>query len=118
MQALRVVLTETLAYWTVVGDDWRPVPVADAYLRHLRLGADRAEGTTRTYAGDIACYLSWCQRSGRDLMAGARGLGGVVAGRSTPPPPPPGGRGGPRPRPPGGHPPPAAGRAGAPPTPG
>lgn len=60
MQALRVVLTETLAYWTVVGDGWHPVPVADAYLRHLRLGADRAEGTTRTYAGDIACYLSWC----------------------------------------------------------
>ena len=85
MQALRVVLTETLAYWTVVGDDWHPVPVADAYLRHLRLGADRAEGTTRTYAGDIACYLSWCQRSGRDLMAGAKDLGLFVAMLKTTP---------------------------------
>jgi hypothetical protein len=28
---------------------------------HLRLGADRAEGTTRTYAGDLACYLRWCR---------------------------------------------------------
>src|SRR2546430_13131668 len=81
MQALRVVLTETLAYWTVVGDDWRPVPVADAYLRHLRLGADRAEGTTRTYAGDIACYLSWCQRSGRDLIP--PGGTGSTPSRST-----------------------------------
>ena len=43
MQALRVALTETLAYWTVLDGTWRPVPVADAFLRHLRLGADRAE---------------------------------------------------------------------------
>ena len=68
VRALRVALTDTLAYWTVVDDDWRPVPTADADLRHLRLGADRAEGTTRTYAGDLACYLSWCERSGRDRV--------------------------------------------------
>ena len=75
MRALRVALTDTLAYWTVVDDDWRPVPAADGYLRHLRLGADRAEGTTRVYAGDVACYLSWLQRSGRDLTGGAKALG-------------------------------------------
>ena len=74
MQALRVPLTETLAYWTVVGEDWRPVEPADSCLRHLRLGADRAEGTTRAYAGDLACFLAWCQDSGRDLVAGARDL--------------------------------------------
>ena len=42
MRALRVPLTETLAYWTVVDENWRPVEPADSYLRHLRLGADRA----------------------------------------------------------------------------
>ena len=60
VQALRVELTETLAYWTVVDEQWRLEPLADSFLRDLRLGADRAEGTTRTYAGDLACYLEWC----------------------------------------------------------
>ena len=72
MQALRVELTERLAYWTVVDEQWRPVPLADSFLRHLRLGADRPEDTTRTYAGDLACYLEWCTVTGRDLPAGAR----------------------------------------------
>lgn len=85
MKSLRVELTDTLAYWTVVDDDWVPVPVADAYLRHLRLGADRAEGTTRTYAGDLACYLGWCEASGRDLVAGAKALSMFVAMLRTTP---------------------------------
>ena len=85
MKALRVELTDTLAYWTVVDDSWVPVALADAYLRHLRLGADRAEGTTRTYAGDLACYLGWCEASGRDLLSGASALGMfVVMLRTTP----------------------------------
>ena len=41
--ALRVELTETLAYWTVVDEESRLVASADSFLRHLRLGADRAE---------------------------------------------------------------------------
>lgn len=69
----------------MVDNDWRPVPVADAYLRHLRLGAGRAEGTSRTYAGDLACYLAWCERSGRDLVAGAQALGLFVAMLKTTP---------------------------------
>src|SRR6266699_612443 len=85
MRAQRVALTGTLAYWTVVDDDWRPVPVADAFLRHLRLGADRAEGTTRVYAGDLACYLSWCERSGRDVLAAARALSLFVTMLKTTP---------------------------------
>jgi integrase/recombinase XerD len=85
VKALRVELTDTLAYWTVVDDNWVPVALADAYLRHLRLGADRAEGTTRTYAGDLACYLGWCEASGRDLLSGASALGMfVVMLRTTP----------------------------------
>ena len=83
--ALRVELTETLAYWTVVDEEWRPVASADSFLRHLRLGADRAEGTTRTYAGDLACYLRWCRDSGRDLPAGARELWMFVAMLKTTP---------------------------------
>jgi site-specific recombinase XerD len=74
VRALRVELTETLAYWTVVDDEWVPVAVADGYLRHLRLGAGRAEGTTRVYAGDLAVFLRWCSAGGRDLLAGARDL--------------------------------------------
>jgi integrase/recombinase XerD len=74
VRALRVELTGTLAYWTVVDDDWVPVPAADAYLRHLRLGADRAEGTTRVYAGDLAMFLCWCATGRRDLLSGARDL--------------------------------------------
>src|SRR6266568_1401344 len=85
MRAQRVAVTGSLAYWTVVDDDWRPVPVADAFLRHLRLGADRAEGTTRVYAGDLACYLSWCERSGRDVLAAARALSLFVTMLKTTP---------------------------------
>lgn len=97
MQALRVTLTEELAYWTVVGRDWEPVAVADAYLRHIRLGADRAEGTTRAYAGDLACYLGWCQDSGRDLVAGAEALVAFVTMlRTTPVQRPGAGQGRPR----------------------
>jgi len=85
VRSLRVELTGTLAYWTVVDEDWVPVPAADAYLRYLRLGAGRAEGTTRTYAGDLACYLGWCEASGRDLVAGAKALAMFVAMvRTTP----------------------------------
>jgi site-specific recombinase XerD len=68
------VVTGTLSYWTVVDATWSPVPAADAYLRHLRLGADRAEGTTRSYAGDLALFLGWCEASDRDLLRGARDL--------------------------------------------
>jgi integrase/recombinase XerD len=85
MRALRVELTETLAYWTVVDEEWRPVPLADAYLRHLRLGADRAEGTTRVYAGDLALFLAWCQGSGRSLPDAAGSLGSFVAVLKTAP---------------------------------
>jgi hypothetical protein len=59
VRALRVELTGTLAYWTVVDDAWVPVPAADAYLRHLRLGADRAAvetaiATIRTQRANLA----------------------------------------------------------------
>lgn len=71
MRALRIELTAALAYWTVVDDGWEPVPTADAFLRYLRLGQDRAEGTTKAYAGDLALFLGWCETTGRDLAGGA-----------------------------------------------
>ena len=85
MRALRVELTPALAYWTVVDDDWCPVPVADAFLRHLRLGRDRAEGTTKAYAGDLALFLGWCADGGRDLVGGACSLSLFVAMLKTTP---------------------------------
>lgn len=85
MQTLRVALTDTLAYWTVVDDGWHPVPIADAFLRHLRIGADRAEGTTRSYAGDVALFLGWCAQTGRDLEQGLRALGSFIGWMRTTP---------------------------------
>ncbi len=85
MRALRVEVTPALAYWTVVDDDWCPVAVADALLRHLRLGRDRAEGTTKAYAGDLALFLGWCVDSGRDVVGGARSLSLFVAMLKTTP---------------------------------
>lgn len=85
MQALRVELTGVLAYWTVVDDEWRPVPAADAFLRHLRLGRDRAEGTTKAYAGDLALFLGWCRLAGLDLAAATGSLSSFVGMLKTTP---------------------------------
>jgi len=85
MHSLRVEVSAGLAYWTVVDDAWEPAPVADAFLRHLRLGRDRAEGTTKAYAGDLALFLGWCAETGRDLEAGARSLSLFVAMLRTTP---------------------------------
>ena len=64
MRAFRVVLPSGVRYWTVVDDELAVVPVADAYLRHVRLGRDGAELTTKSYAGAIALFLRWCLRTG------------------------------------------------------
>jgi integrase len=85
MRALRVEVTPVLAYWTVVDDGWCPVPAADRFLRYLRIGRDRAEGTTKAYAGDLALFLGWCADTGRDLAGGARSLSLFVAMLRTTP---------------------------------
>jgi site-specific recombinase XerD len=61
-------------YWTVVDEELRVVPVADGFLRQVRFGQDRAESTTRAYAGAIALFLRWCARSGRTWQAGVEQL--------------------------------------------
>jgi integrase/recombinase XerD len=78
VRVLRIALTESFGYFTVVDDTWAPVPIVDAFLRHLRVGVDRAEGTTRSYAGDLVLFLGWCSSTGRDLEQALRCLDSFV----------------------------------------
>lgn len=75
MRAFPVRLPSGARYWTVLDDDLAVVAVADAYLRHVRLGRDGSELTTRSYAGAIALFLRWCVRSGRHWQTGVGQLG-------------------------------------------
>ena len=49
--------------------------VADRFLQELRFGRDRAESTTKAYAGGVALFLRWCNRTGRDWRAAGVDLG-------------------------------------------
>jgi hypothetical protein len=60
MRAFMVKLPSVVRYWTVVDDALVTVGDPDAYLRHLHLGRDAAELTTRFYAGAIAQFYRWC----------------------------------------------------------
>ena len=92
-------LPDGRAYWTVIDGDYLKVAVADAFLFDLRFGRDRAESTTRVYAGELAQFLNWCGRTGRSLEDGAGQLSRFVlflrttptrrpgAGRGRPPDP-------------------------------
>ncbi len=75
MRAFPVRLPSDVRYWTVLDEDLTVVAAADAFLRHVRLGRDGAELTTRSYAGSIALFLGWCQRSGRHWHVGVEHLG-------------------------------------------
>lgn len=75
MRAFPVRLPSGVSYWTVLDEDLVPVPVADAFLRHVRLGRDGSELTTRSYAGSVALFLRWCGRTGRDWRVGVEHLG-------------------------------------------
>ncbi|MCA1681596.1 MAG: tyrosine-type recombinase/integrase [Actinobacteria bacterium] len=77
-RAFRIVLPDGRAYWTVVDDGYRKVAVADRFLFDHRFGRDRAESTSRVYAGELASFLSWCSRGGRTLEDGARDLSRFV----------------------------------------
>ena len=50
MRVFLVSLPSGQRYWTVLDEDLQVVGVADEYLRHLRLGRDAAESTTKAYA--------------------------------------------------------------------
>jgi integrase/recombinase XerD len=77
-RSLRIVLPGGLAYWTVVDDDYRVVDGPDRFLRDLRFGADRTESTTKLYASELALFLNWAARSGRDLERAADELSRFV----------------------------------------
>jgi integrase/recombinase XerD len=62
-------------HWTVLDDELRVVPEADAFLRHVRFGRDGSELTTKAYAGGIALFLRWCERTGRSWHSGVEHLG-------------------------------------------
>nr|CEL16560.1 Tyrosine recombinase XerC [Kibdelosporangium sp. MJ126-NF4]CTQ89090.1 Tyrosine recombinase XerC [Kibdelosporangium sp. MJ126-NF4] len=49
--------------------------MADGFLRELRFGRDRAESTTKAYAGGIALFFRWCLRTGRDWTTAAADMG-------------------------------------------
>jgi integrase/recombinase XerD len=74
----RIVLPGGPAYWTVVDDAYELVEAADRFLFDLRFGRDRAESTSRVYAGELAQFLTWCGRSRRSLEDGARDLSRFV----------------------------------------
>lgn len=58
----------------MVDDQYVKVDEADCFLLDLRFGRDRAESTSRIYAGELAQFLSWCDRTGRSLEDGANHL--------------------------------------------
>lgn len=77
-RVFRIELRDGRGYWTVVDDDYVKVAAADRFLFDLRFGRDRAESTTRVYAGELARFLEWCGASGRSLEEGARQLSAFV----------------------------------------
>lgn len=74
MRVFPVVMPSGVRYWTVLDEGFQVVSAADAFLRHVRLGRDGAELTTRSYAGGIALFLRWCARTGRDWRVAAQEL--------------------------------------------
>lgn len=75
MRAFPVVMPFGVRYWTVLDEELEVVDAADVFLRHVRLGRDGAELTTRAYAGGIALFLRWCARTGRDWRCAAEDMG-------------------------------------------
>lgn len=84
-RAFRVVLPDGRAYWTVVDDRYEKVDIADRFLFDLRFGRDRAESTSRVYAGELARFLVWCRCTGASLEDAAAELSRFVLHLRTTP---------------------------------
>jgi len=78
MDAFLVRMPSGVRYWTVVDDEFRLMPTADAFLRHVRFGHDDAESTTKSYAGAVALYLTWCGLTARDWRTAAGQLSSFI----------------------------------------
>jgi integrase/recombinase XerD len=75
VRAFRVRMPSGGQYWTVINEEFNAEPVADRFLRELRFGRDRAESTTKAYAGGIVLFLRWCLSTGRDWTTAAADMG-------------------------------------------
>lgn len=73
----RVQVGDTV-HWTVVNERYERHREAHDYLLHLRFAGDAAESTVRSYAGDLALFLTWAGPGG-DLLASARRLTSFMA---------------------------------------
>ena len=78
VQAFLVRMPSGVQYWTVVDGELRVVPVADAYLRHVRFGRDDAESTTKSYAGAVTLFLTWCELTGAEWCTAAERMGSFI----------------------------------------
>jgi integrase/recombinase XerD len=90
MRAFPVAMPSGSRYWTVVDEEFIPVPVADRWLLHLRFGRSRAELTTKAYAEAVALFLVWCRRTSRDWRFAAADLGLFIVWLTHTPSGPPG----------------------------
>lgn len=77
-RAFPVKLPSGERYWTVLDSGYRPVPDADDWLLHLRMGLDRAESTTETYARALTLYFQWCAATDSDWASATSQLGRFV----------------------------------------
>ncbi|MGW0664556.1 tyrosine-type recombinase/integrase [Streptodolium elevatio] len=75
MRAFAVRMPSGTRYWTVLDEELEVMPAADRFLRHVRFGQDRAESTTKAYAGAVVLYLRWCRCTGRDWRVAAADMG-------------------------------------------
>jgi len=75
VRAFLVRLPSGARYWTALDEDLAVVAEAHAFLRHVRFGRDGSEMTTRSYAGGIALFLRWCDRTSRHWHRGVASLG-------------------------------------------
>ncbi|MFJ8098600.1 hypothetical protein [Streptomyces griseofuscus] len=74
-ELLRVEVADALAYWTVLsGPTLDVVEDVDDFLRHLRFDRAREESTTKTYAGHLRRFHTWCEENTLSRAAAATEL--------------------------------------------
>ena len=79
---LRIMTPSVGTYYGVVDDNYRPHVLASRWLE-VRFGRAQAETTSAQYSSSVALFLTWAQRTGRDLPAAARDLHLFAAYLST-----------------------------------
>jgi integrase/recombinase XerD len=78
-ETVRVEVAPGHAYWSVLsGPGLTVVEPIDSFLRHLRFGKRRAEGTTKTYAGHLKRFEQWRLSHGATWEDAARDLASYI----------------------------------------